>query len=130
MTQKINKKFLFTILIFISFILLSAFLIEYGLDHQPCKLCIYERIPYFVAFFLIIKILATESYQKISLFILFIVFLISAVLAFYHFGIEQGFFNESIVCTAGNFSENLSFGGESFKYIITSNFLSGRWFGA
>jgi disulfide bond formation protein DsbB len=32
----------------------------------------------------------------------------STALAFYHFGIEQGFFKESLVCTAGNLSETLT----------------------
>ena len=29
-------------------------------------------------------------------------------MAFYHFGIEQGFFKETLVCKTGNLSENLS----------------------
>ena len=32
----------------------------------------------------------------------------SAVLAFYHFGIEQGFFSESLACTTGDLSKTLS----------------------
>ena len=32
----------------------------------------------------------------------------SAVLAFYHFGIEQGFFSESLACATGDLSETLS----------------------
>ena len=32
----------------------------------------------------------------------------SAALAFYHFGIEQGFFNESLACTAGDLSKTLT----------------------
>ena len=108
MTEKINKKFLFIILIFISFVLVSAFIIEYKLNHKPCKLCIYERIPYFLSILLILKIFFIRRYEKITLLILSIIFFISAILAFYHFGIEQGFFKESLVCTAGNLSETLT----------------------
>ena len=108
MKEQINKKFLFIILIFISFILVSAFIIEYGFDHQPCKLCIYERIPYFLSILLIIKILFIRNYEKITLLILSLVFVLSSILAFYHFGIEQGFFKETLVCKTGNLSENLS----------------------
>ena len=36
------------------------------------------------------------------------VFIVSSVLAFYHFGIEQGFFNESLACTAENLSKTLT----------------------
>jgi disulfide bond formation protein DsbB len=108
MTKQINKKILFSILIFISFILLSTFVIEYKLDHQPCKLCLYERIPYFLSILLIVKIFFIRGYEKITLLILSLVFIISSILAFYHFGIEQGFFKESLVCTAGNLSETLT----------------------
>ena len=108
MTKQINKKFLLTLLVFISFILFSAFIIEYRLGHQPCKLCIYERIPYFLSVLLIIKIFFISAYERETLLILSLVFIISACLAFYHFGIEQGFFKESLACTAGNLSESIT----------------------
>ena len=38
---------------------------------------------------------------------LFITFLISSILAFYHFGIEQGFFNESTLCKSKEVFETL-----------------------
>ena len=108
MNKQINKKFLLSILIFILFALTSAFIIEYGLGHQPCKLCIYERIPYFISILLIGKIFFIEGYDRAVLLILFLVFIVSSVLAFYHFGIEQGFFNESLICTADNLHETLT----------------------
>jgi len=108
MSKQINKKFLFTTLVFISLVLISAFVIEYKMNHKPCRLCLYERIPYFLAVFLITKIFFIRSYEKLTLLILFLVFMVSSVLAFYHFGIEQGFFEESFTCTVGNFSETLS----------------------
>ena len=108
MTKQINKKILFSILIFISFVLVFAFVIEYRLGHQPCKLCLYERIPYFLSILLIVKIFFIKGNEKITLLILSLVFIISSVLAFYHFGIEQGFFKESLACTAGNLSETLT----------------------
>ena len=108
MNKQINKKFLFSILIFILFVLVSAFIIEYSLGHKPCKLCIYERIPYFISILLIIKIFFIKAYDKTTLLTLSLVFIVSSVLAFYHFGIEQGFFDESLVCTAGNLSETLT----------------------
>ena len=108
MTKQINKKFLLTLLIFISFILFSAFTIEHRLGHQPCKLCIYERIPYFLSVLLIIKIFFISAYEKETLLILSLIFIISTCLAFYHFGIEQGFFEESLACKAGNLSESIT----------------------
>ena len=108
MTKQINKKILFSILIFISFALVFAFVIEYRLGHQPCKLCLYERIPYFLSILLIIKIFIIKGNEKITLLILSLVFIISSVLAFYHLGIEQDFFKESLACTTGNLSETLT----------------------
>ena len=108
MLKREKNLILIVILFFVSLVLISAFVIEYGLGHQPCKLCLYERIPYILSILLIIKILFFKKYEKITLFILFLIFIASAVLAFYHFGIEQGFFSESFVCKVGDLSGTLS----------------------
>ena len=108
MTKQINKKFIFPILVFTSLVLVSAFIIEYRLGHEPCKLCLYERIPYFLSILLIIKMLFIKKYERVTLLILFLVFISSTALAFYHFGIEQGFFSEALVCATGDLSKTLS----------------------
>ena len=107
MSKKKNI-FLILILLIISFSLLGAFFIEYGLNHKPCKLCIYERIPYILAILLITEILFFKKNEKITLLILTLTFTISTVLAFYHFGIEQNFFPELSICNVSNISETLS----------------------
>ena len=108
MSKQSNNVLLIFILAIISLTIISALIIQYWLGHEPCKLCIYERIPYFLSILLLIQILLFKKYEKITLFILFLIFTASAVLAFYHFGIEQGFFNESFVCKAGDLSGTLS----------------------
>ena len=108
MTERVNKKFIFSLLVFSSLVLVSAFIIEHRLGHEPCKLCLYERIPYFLSILLIIKMLFIKKYVRVTLLILFLVFAISSALAFYHFGIEQGFFSESLACTTGDLSKTLS----------------------
>ena len=40
--------------------------------------------------------------------ILSIIFTIGAVISFYHYGIEQGFFSESLVCDLKNLSFNVT----------------------
>ena len=95
------------ILISIIAVLIDAFIIEYNLGHQPCKLCLYERIPYFISALLIIKILFFNKYERITLLALSIIFFFSFLLSFYHFGIEQGFFNESLGCIT-NSSKDLT----------------------
>jgi len=108
MQKQINNIFLIVILAIIFLTIISALIIQYWLGHEPCKLCLYERIPYFLSMLLIIKIIFIKKYEKITLLILFLVFMSSAVLAFYHFGIEQGFFSESLACTIGDLSKTLS----------------------
>jgi disulfide bond formation protein DsbB len=88
--------------------LIFAYVVQYQLGHQPCKLCLYERIPYFLSIFLIIEILFYKKYVKTSLLILSIIFFISFILAFYHFGIEQGFFSEMSICESANLKDMLS----------------------
>ena len=108
MLKQTNNIFLIVILAIISFTIISALIIQYRLDHEPCKLCLYERIPYFLSMLLIIKIIFIKKYEKITLLILFLVFMSSTFLAFYHFGIEEGFFNETLACTTGDLSKILS----------------------
>ena len=108
MSGQKNKVFLIFILIFSSLILFSAYIIEYKLGYVACKLCLYERIPYFISILLISTIFFINKYEKIILLILSFVFFLGAAIAFYHFGIEQGFFDESLVCVTENFTETLS----------------------
>ena len=108
MLKQTNNIFLIVILAIISLTIISALIIQYWLGHDPCKLCLYERIPYFLSMLLLIKIIFIKKYERIILLILFLVFMSSTALAFYHFGIEQGFFSESLACTTGDLSKTLS----------------------
>ena len=108
MLKQTNNIFLIVIFAVISLTITSALIIQYWLGHEPCKLCLYQRIPYFLAILLIIKIFFFKKYEKITLLILTFIFISSAALAFYHFGIEQGFFSESLACTAPDLSKTLS----------------------
>ena len=108
MLRQSNNIFLIVILAIISLTIISTLIIQYWLGHDPCKLCLYERIPYFISMLLLIKIIFIKKYERIILLILFLVFMSSTTLAFYHFGIEQGFFSESLACTTGDLSKTLS----------------------
>ena len=108
MSKQSNNIFLIAILIIISLTIITALIIQYWLGHEPCELCFYERIPYFLSILLLIKILLFKKNEKITLLILSLVFVSSSTLAFYHFGIEQGFFNESLVCKTEDLSKILS----------------------
>ncbi len=108
MPKQTNNIFLIAILTIISLAIISALIIQYWLDHEPCKLCLYQRIPYFLAILLIIKMFFFKKYEKITLLILILIFVSSTALAFYHFGIEQDFFSESLACTAPDLLKTLS----------------------
>jgi len=104
-----NKSLLLNLILFVSFVaLLSAFFIEYVLGHQPCNLCILERIPYVIAIVIILLNYKFSQFEKIFLVLLVIVFLTATILSVYHFGIEQGFIEESLVCDLKNGSEATS----------------------
>ena len=108
MLKQSNNIFLIVIFAIISLAIISALIIQYWLGHEPCKLCLYQRIPYFLAILLIVKIFFFKKYEKITLLILSLLFAASTALAFYHFGIEQGLFNESLACSAQDLSKLLS----------------------
>jgi len=108
MLKQSNNIFLIIIFAVISLTSISALIIQYWLGHEPCKLCLYERVPYFLSILLLIKILLFKKNEKITLLILTLVFVGSSALAFYHFGIEQGFFSESLLCKAEDLSKILS----------------------
>ena len=108
MPKQTNNIFLIVIFVVISLTITSALIIQYWLGHEPCKLCLYQRIPYFLAILPIVKMFFFKKYEKITLLILAFIFISSTALAFYHFGIEQGFFSESLACTAPDLSKTLS----------------------
>ena len=103
-----NKVILNLIMLFSVFALISAYFIQYVLMHQPCNLCLIERIPYFISIIVILFCLLTKKFEKLSLIILSLIFFSATLIAFYHFGIEQGFIKESLVCDLNNESNNLS----------------------
>ena len=97
-----NKLLLNSILAFSILSLSIAYFIQYVLGHKPCNLCVIERIPYIVAIIFISLIFILNKYHKIISSLILIFFVFGAVVSFYHFGIEQGFFSESLVCDLGN----------------------------
>ena len=104
-----NKSLFLNLILFVSFVaLLSAFFIEYILGHQPCNLCILERIPYVIAIVIILLNYKFSQFEKIFLVLLVIVSLTASILSGYHFGIEQGFIEEALVCDLKNGSEATS----------------------
>ena len=104
-----NKTIIIKLIFIISVIALaSAFFIEYILGHQPCNLCMLERIPYLLAIIIITLNYKFSHIEKHLILLLILIFLAATILSLYHLGIEQGFIEESLVCDLKNGSNLLS----------------------
>ena len=102
---KTNLKIIF---LFSLIAIISAYFIEYILGHQPCNLCLIERIPYGISIILISLTLFLKKNEKFFILLLILTFIFSFAISFYHLGIEQGIFQESAVCGVKDFSENIT----------------------
>ena len=104
---KINT-YLISIFLISLISIISAFFIEYVLGHKPCNLCLIERIPYVLSIILITLNYISKKNEYFIILLLLIIFCFSLIISFYHFGIEQGFFEESTVCGLKDASSILS----------------------
>ena len=106
---KNSKNLLIKFIFLVSIIaLVSAFFIEYILGHQPCNLCVLERIPYLLAIIVVLLNYKFIQFEKFFILLLTIIFLAGTALSLYHLGIEQGFIQESLVCDLKSGSNLLS----------------------
>ena len=108
MSQLKKKTTLSLILIFSVFALIAAYFIQYILGHKPCNLCLIERLPYIASAILALLSLILKKFEKIIFILLALIFISATIISFYHFGIEQGFFQESLVCSSNNEINNLN----------------------
>ncbi len=102
MNKILNAKNFYTIVAVLSILSLSsAIYIEYVLNVNPCRLCLYQRIPYIISIFLCF---CGYLNLKKTLWMYFLTFnfLLSLILSGYHVGIENNIFAEFSGCTANN----------------------------
>jgi len=93
-----KKKFYLFILFYSLFAIFFALYVEYILQYKPCKLCLYQRVPYIIAIF--ISFVGYNYFKNNKILILIvIIFSISALISGYHFGIENNIFEEFSGCT-------------------------------
>ena len=103
-----KKNFLKITFLVSLFALFSAYFIEYVLGHQPCNLCLIERIPYIGALIIIVVNYKFNNLEKYLILLLIFVFLAGTFISLYHLGIEQGFIKESLLCDLKNGSKILT----------------------
>ena len=109
-----NYRLFFVYMLLLSIISLGfAYFVEFVLGFDPCILCLYQRIPYFLLALAAIGGLALK-HTKCFLKLIILIFFSSTLLAAYHAGIERGIFNPTDKCsptdymtTGGDFDEML-----------------------
>ena len=102
MKNILNVKIFLVLVLLLSLItLFSAYYIEYVMGIKPCKLCLYQRYPYFMLIFL--SIIGLIFFQnKNILYLVILTFTVSLILSIYHTGIENNIFPEFTGCTSDN----------------------------
>ena len=80
-------------------ILILTLLIEYVFDFPPCKLCIYQRIPYLL---IIILGIGLVFFKKIREFLFIFIFLmiVNFIIALFHSLVERGIIEYEMNCTS------------------------------
>ena len=96
------QKYYFLLLTVLSVgILLIVYSMEFFFQFPPCKLCIYQRVPYL--FTLIVGMLSFFQINKRYLHgILFFIFFVSLIVSLYHSLVERNLVNFEIGCTSMN----------------------------
>ena len=99
----LKNQFILRLILLISLVsIISAYFIEYALGHQPCNLCLIERIPYGLSIILISLNYFFKKNKKFIILLLILIFFFSFAISVYHLGIEQGIFEESAICSLKN----------------------------
>ena len=98
----LNKKNFYLFILFFSLLaIFFALYVEYILGYNPCKLCLYQRIPYIIAIF--ISFVGYNYFKNDKILILIVItFSISAFVSGYHYGIENNIFEEFSGCTTNS----------------------------
>lgn len=96
-----KNKLYFLGLITLSIISISfAFFVEYVLGFDPCILCLYQRIPYYLLSLVGIAGFLSKN-SKYWVYLSLFIFFSSIILAAYHTGIEREWFSPTDTCNSG-----------------------------
>ena len=99
--QKTSKNKTLSITTLCLFTIVSAYVVEIFAKVPPCKLCIYQRIPYFIIIFLGFAFLIFKK-EIIFLYLSLLIFFINFFISIFHSLVERGFVNYSSSCTSNN----------------------------
>ncbi|MDP5110330.1 MAG: disulfide bond formation protein B [Rickettsiaceae bacterium] len=83
------------LLLFASFGLVFAYIVEYIMELPVCPLCIYQRFPYLIL--IVLSIISISGQSKLNKYYI-ITIVLAIFLASYHTGVERGIFEMSGFC--------------------------------
>ena len=84
-----QKKLVISIGLYSFFGLFFAYYFQYIENYPPCKLCLYQRIPYFVSIIITLLYALNVFDKRILISLLGLDFLASFLISGFHFGVEQ-----------------------------------------
>ena len=95
----LSRKSLYLVILGYSiFAIIYALYVEYYLNYHPCKLCLYQRVPFILAIF--VSFVGFNFPKKDEVLILLITtFAVGIIISGYHFGIENNIFEEFKGCS-------------------------------
>lgn len=115
--------------LFCSLLIGIALVAQYAFGHQPCELCLWQRIPYVVIF--VIALAAMLKNKKWTPWILLLIAVLYAVetgLALHHVGVEQHWWNSAAGCGFQKTAQDIK---EMYEQIKTAPIIAcdqPRWF--
>ena len=79
-----SKNIFFLAVLFSIFAIFSAFFMQYVLGHAPCKLCTYQRIPYYIIILIGLITFFFPKIIKLTSFLLILLLLAEFLVSNYH----------------------------------------------
>ena len=79
-----SKNIFFLAVLFSIFAILSAFFMQYVMGYAPCKLCTYQRIPYYIIILIGLITLFFPKIIKLTSFLLILLLLAEFLVSNYH----------------------------------------------
>lgn len=97
--KKINPDYIYSFFIIISVAaIIFAYFVEYGLHHNPCRLCYIQRYPYYMLPLISALGLIFKNLHKFFIVQIIMLFIFNVIISTYHVGVEYGLI-ESTSCS-------------------------------
>ena len=120
-----NSNFLNLFFLFFSIcILLIVYYLEMFQGLEPCKLCTYQRFPYFIAILLALSSLLSKNtnFKKVTFLFYILIFTSSLIMSIHHFGVEKNFWDAFTSCESS--FKSLTNNNDLKEYLLNKDYVS------